>query len=88
MLSFSILIDIDTAWKFCFTSVKECYNYGDLNYVVYKYIVRLNIQQLTTKQQEKFVEDSNILKDIENCKHLEPIDLECNNSDNKKQNFA
>ena len=46
-------------------TTKRCYCYEDLNYIVYEYLVRLDIRQLTIEQWEELIKDLNVLKDIE-----------------------
>jgi len=46
-------------------TTKRCYCYEDLNYIVYEYLVRLYIKQLTIEQWEELIKDLNVLKDVE-----------------------
>jgi len=60
-----IFIDVNTTYKFQLILAKECYHCKNPNHIVYNCLVRLDIQQLTTKQREKLIENLNILKNIE-----------------------
>ena len=53
-------------------TTKRCYCYEDLNYIVYEYLVRLDIRQLTIEQWEELIKDLNVLKDIEAQYYLKP----------------
>ena len=72
MLFSSIPIDIDVTHKLCSLPTKGCYYCRDSNHIIKNYPVRLNVQQLTTKQLEELMEDLNTLKDIKIRQHLEP----------------
>ena len=41
--------------------------------MVYKYLIRLDSQQLTTEQYKKLIKDLHVLKDIELTQQLEPM---------------
>ena len=43
-------IDIDTTQKICFMPKIRCYHCRDLNYLIWKYLVRINVRQLTVEQ--------------------------------------
>ena len=68
-------MNIDTAWKPYLTPTKKYYYCGNLNHIVCKYPVRLDIQQLTAEKQEELIEDLNVLKNIEVTQQLESIEL-------------
>ena len=52
-------------YQHCAMTTKRCYCYEDLNYIVYEYLVRLYIKQLTIEQWEELIKDLNVLKDVE-----------------------
>lgn len=68
----------------------RCYYCGDLSHLVWKCLVRMNIRQLTVKQQEELMKDLNVLKDVKNLQQHEL--KEANPLDNKyellKQDFV
>ena len=59
---------------------RKWYYCENLDYIVYKYLTRLDIQQLTTNKWKKLIENPNILKDIKTCQQLKPADLDSINS--------
>jgi len=60
-----IPIEIDMACKLYPTLTKECYCYGNSNYIIRECLVRLDIYISIVKQQEELIKDLNVLKDIE-----------------------
>jgi len=71
VLFLSILIDIDVVCKLCSLSAKGCYYYRDSNHVTWNCPTRLDVWQLTTKQQKELMKDLNTLKNIEIEQYLE-----------------
>ena len=65
-----------------------CYYYKDSNYVVYKYPVRLDVQQLNAKKQKKLIKDLYILKEIEITQQLEPENQNSIDSTIDNKNFV
>ena len=82
MLFPDIPIDIDVTHKLCSLPAKGYYYCRDSNHIIENYPVRLDVQQLTTEQWEKLMEDLNILKDIEIRQHLE-LDITSNTLTNQ-----
>jgi len=68
----------------------RCYYYRDPNHLVQKYLMRIDIRQLTIKQWEELIEDLNILKNVENLQQCELEDVDCSDNRNEllKQDFA
>jgi len=56
------LINIDAAYKLHLILIQGCYCCGNLNYVVCKCLVRLDVRQLNTEKWKKLTENLNTLK--------------------------
>jgi len=56
-------MDVDTVRKVCPTPPWGCYQCGEPNHLVKDCPHRLDIQRLTTEQQEELIEDLMALKD-------------------------
>ena len=73
MLLSDTSMDINMVCKLHHLLPKRCYYCRDLNHIVQKCPVRLDVQQLTAKQQKKLIEDLNALKNIETTKQSEIV---------------
>ena len=85
VFSSNISINIDIIQKLYSVSVKRYYHFRNLNYMVYNYSVRLDIQQLTAEQQKEPIKNLNILKNIKIYRHLEYTDLKDIDSNNNNE---
>jgi len=56
-------MDVDTVWKMCPTPLRGCYRCGEPNHLVKDCPHRLDVQRLTTEQQEELIKDLMALKD-------------------------
>jgi len=56
-------MDVDTVWKTRPTPLRGCYRYREPNHLVKDCPHRLDVQRLTTEQQEELIKDLMALKD-------------------------
>jgi len=56
-------MDVDTVWKTCPTPLWGCYRCGEPNHLVKNCPHHLDVQRLTTEQQEELIKDLIALKD-------------------------
>jgi len=56
-------MDVDTVWKMRPTPLRGCYRCGEPNHLVKDCPHRLDVQRLTTEQQEELIKDLMALKD-------------------------
>ena len=74
VVSLGVSIKVDTIQKLYPMPTRRYYRYGDLNYIVHKYLVKLDTCQLIAEQCEELIKDLSALKNLKVSQQQKPLE--------------